>query len=287
LCQSQLEALVVEFFWNGSFFRTEFGGAHRLASNPYRYGEREVEFPSWLETDAHLLEDVLKVGIFHYGPPLWRVGMVEPLTALTRSRTRRLAAQAVVESFPERILSSGTRFYRIRKNLDGSQERDYGQYDAPPKNRASLGRLDSKSLSVLYGSEDLEICVHECRILIPDECYVATLRPTRNLRMLDLTEALHEDGPTPFESLEIAMRYLFAAESHSYGITRAIARAAKTAGFDGIFFPSYFSLVKTECIANIALFGHPIRDGAVHVECINRAMLKSAIYELRMGPIFS
>jgi len=287
LHEDQLEDLLVEFFWNGSYFRTDFGGAHRLVSNPYRYGEREVGFPPWLEADAYFLEDRLKVGLFHYGPPLCRLGLIDPLLSLKKSRTRGQGVQTVIGSFPERILKADTRFYRIRKNLDQSQEADNGQYDAPPRGRSSFGRLDSKSLPVLYGSEDLEICIHECRVLIPDECFVATLRPTSDLRMLDLTAAPLQDGPTPFESLDIAMRFLFSAEEHSYEITRAIARAAARAGFDGLFYPSYFSLVKPDRVANIAIFGRPIRDGTVEVECINRALLKSAAYELRMGPLFS
>jgi len=287
LGEGQLEQLLFEFFWVGSFARTEFGGASRLKSNPSNYGERGVQFPSWLQDDAHLLEDRLKVGLFHYGPPLWQIGLVEPLINLTRRRTRSEAAKTVVAAFPECNLSAGTRFYRIRKNLDVTQESDYGQYDAPPRTRSSFGRLDSKSVPVLYGSEHLEICIHECRVLIPDECFVATLQPARNLRMLDLTAEPLEDGPTPFDSLDISMRFLFSAEDHSYEITRSIARATARAGFDGIIYPSYFSLIKPERVANIGIFGHPIRDGVVRVECINRAMLKSADYEIRMGPLFS
>ncbi len=287
LRKGRLDKLLIEFFWTGSFFRTDFGGAHRLVSNPERYGEREVQFPPWLEADAHLLEDKLKVGIFHYGPPLWRIGMVEPLDALTRKKTRYSAAKSIVASFPERTLSLGTRFYRIRKNLNEDQERDIKQYDAPPRPISASGRLGSKSLPILYGSEDLEICIHECQVLISEECFVGTLQPTRDLRMLDLTAEPFIDGSTPFESLDVAMRFLFSAEEHCYEITRAIARAAAAAKFDGIFYPSYYSQVKPERVPNIAVFGHPIGKGIIKVECINRAMLKSAAYELRMGPIFS
>lgn len=287
LYQYQLEQLMVEYFWNGSFFRSEFGGAHRLVSNPYRYGEREVEFPPWLKADAHLLEDKLKVGLFHYGPALWRIGEIEPLVALRSPKTRGAAIKKILSSLPERSLLGGARFYRIRKNLSPQNEADPRQYDAPPSNRDSFGRLDSKRLPVLYGSDNMEICVHECRILIPDECFVATLRPTRDLRMLDLTAEPKDDRPTPFESLDMALRFLFAAEGHSYEITRSIARAARRQGFDGIYYPSYFSLVKPERIANIAIFGHPIANKDVEVECINRAQLKTAHYEIRMGPLFS
>ena len=287
LYQHDLEMLFVEFFWNGSFLRTDFGGAHRLASNPSQYGERDVQFPPWLKKDAYLLEDKLQTGLFHYGPPLWRVGEIEPLVDLRNPKKRGHAVKRILSAFPGRILVRGTRFYRIRKNLKQAQETDYGEYDSPPKNRNMFGRLDSKSLPVLYASEDLEICIHECRILIPDECFVATLRPTHDLQMLDLTAEPQGEESTPFESLDMAMRYLFSAEDHSYEITRAIARAARRSGFDGIYYPSYFSLLKSERIANIAIFGRPVKQKIVEIECINRAMLRSASYEIGMGPLFS
>jgi hypothetical protein len=287
LSQSQLETLLTEFFWNGSFSRAEFGGAHRLVSNPHRYGEREVRFPEWLEPDARLLEDKLQVGLFHYGPPLWRIGEIEQLQNLRDPQTRTTASLDLVNRFPERVLKAGSTFFRVRKNLSQDQEQDFGQYDAPPDGFIGNGRLDSSGLPVLYGSENLEICIHECRVVITDECYVATLEARRDLHLLDLTLPPFSDGPTPFESLDISMRFLFSADAHSYPITRDIALTAKTRGFDGIVYPSYFSLVKPNAVANLAIFGRPIGSGAVGVRAINRAQLTSAIYDVRMGPLFS
>lgn len=286
LSQRQLEPLFVEFFWNGSYFRAEFGGAHRLVSNPHRYGNRDVQFPAWLEPDVRLLEDKLQVGLFHYGPPLWRIGEIEQLRNLRDEETRRRAADDLVRQFPDRIVQVGTSFFRVRKNLSEEQEQELSQYDAPPDEFVGTGRLDSPGLSVLYGSENLEICIHECRVLITDECYVATLQVQRDLRLLDLTVPPHSDGQTEFESLDISMRFLFSADSHSYPITRQIAMTAKDAGYDGLLYPSYFSLVKPNSVANLAIFGRPVISGLVSVRAINRAQLKSASYEVRMGPIF-
>lgn len=287
LSQAQLETLLTEFFWNGSFFRAEFGGAHRLVSNPHRYGERDVHFPEWLEPDARLLEDKLQVGLFHYGPPLWRIGEIEQLQNLRDPQTRASASLDLVNRFPERVLRSGSQFFRVRKNLSQEHEQELAQYDAPPDEFIGNGRLDSSDLPVLYGSENLEICIHECRVVITDECYVATLEARRDLHLLDLTLPPHSDGPTEFESLDISMRFLFSAGAHSYPITRDIALTAKDKGFDGIAYPSYFSLVKPNAVANLAIFGRPIGSGAIGVRAINRAQLKSAVYEVRMGPLFS
>ena len=159
-----------------------------------------------------MLEDKLQVGLFHYGPALWRLGNIELLHELRNARTRSEGIKKILAAFPEYILREETKFFRIRKNLDETQELDSCQYDAPPTTRKEYGRLDSGSLPVMYGSESLEICVHECRVLIPDECFVATLTPTRNLRLLDLTSFPNQEPHNEFESILLSMRFLFAAK---------------------------------------------------------------------------
>jgi len=137
---------------------------------------------------------------------------------------------------------------------------------------------------VLYGSQDLEICVHECRVTKADECYLATLRTCRDLQLLDLCGDIDNDGGTPFESLYLAVQFLFAAETHAYHVTRAIAIAAKNIGLDGVIYPSYFSSLRQDRIPNLALFGHPVEEGAIEVACINRLMLETAKYTVQLGP---
>ena len=96
----------------------------------------------------------------------------------------------------------------------------------------------------MYGSQDIDICIHECRAAAEDDIYVATLKPQQDMRLLDLTHVLKEDV-TEFESLDMAIHMLFLAHSHSYEISRAISLAAKDAGFDGLVYPSFFSLMRT------------------------------------------
>lgn len=104
---------------------------------------------------------------------------------------------------------------------------------------------------------------------------------------------------------------LFLARSHSYDISRAIAWAARDAGFDGLIYPSFFSLVRTGghpfetayglslrrfhpesnkyaeafTIQNLALFNRPLEQGAVHVDCINRLVLTHVGYQGYFGPV--
>lgn len=83
-------------------------------------------------------------------------------------------------------------------------------------------RFDSPNLPVLYGSQDLEVGIHECRVSVEDDLYIATLRPKRDLQVLDLTEVV-QDEATEFESIDVAVHMLFLAGAHSYEISREIA----------------------------------------------------------------
>ena len=148
----------------------------------------------------------------------------------------------MLSEYPERTLTENSKFYRLR--IDPKCPDDPGEYDSPPTNRIGSGRLDSTNLPVMYGSQDIDICIHECRAAAEDDIYVATLKVQRDLRLLDLTQVLDEEG-TEFESLDMAIHMLFLARSHSYEISREIAMAARDSGFDGIIYPSFFSLVRT------------------------------------------
>lgn len=278
------EAAVIElarnFFIYGSFVRTEYGGA-----SPLRFGEGGVKFPDWLEPDARLLKNKYGISLRHYGPPTWRIGEVEPLELLRNQPTRKTAAEDVIRRFPRLTLASGETFYRLRKGIPLGKEFAPAQYDAPPAGTLG-GRLNSKDLSVLYGSQDLEICIHECRVTKADVCHLATLKTTKPLILLDLCSDITEDGPTPFESLYVAIRFIFSAEEHSYDIGQAIAIAARDAGLQGVAYPSYFSELRGGQIPNIALFGRPIADGSVELFCANRMILDSARYTVTLGPCF-
>ena len=154
----------------------------------------------------------------------------------------------------------------------------------------------------------MEVCVHECRVTVEDELYLATVAPTAPIRCLDLTAVLEEDA-TEFESLDMAVHMLFLAQPHSYSISRAIALAVKNAGYAGLIYPLYFSLVRTGArpfdtayglsvrrfpsyreharalsIPNVALFGSPVREGLVSVDGINRPLLRRVLYDVHFGP---
>lgn len=254
-----------------------------------------------------MLENLLGVGFFHYGPRLWMVGEIEPLKELEEESSRAAAIERIIEKYPTRLLDSSHKLYRIRKAP--SKPHSPSEYDSPPEECVGAGRLDHHGFPALYASEDLDVCLHECRVTAEDDIFLATLRPENELKMLDLTALIQEEGVTEFESLDLAIHMLFLAASHSYPISRHIARVAKERGFDGIIYPSYFSLLRLgimpfqttyglshrripqyqeyeqkTAIPNAAIFGYPIADGKLQVACINRLVLSQVAYDVRFGP---
>lgn len=234
------------------------------------------------------------------------VGEVEPLKALHDAFTRDGVVGRILKEFPERIPPPEQRVLRLRRNPKRPTEPL--EYDTPPPGHRGNGRLDTEAFPVLYASQDVEVCVHECRVTVEDELYMATLAPIRNLRLLDLTEVL-EEATTEFDSLDMAVHMLFHAAPHSYPVCRAIACAANRAGYDGVVYHSYFSSVRTgarpfdtaygisvrrfpsfrkharsQSIPNVAVLGSPVQEGLLQVDGINRLVLRRVLYDVHFGP---
>lgn len=292
------------FFVLGSLTKADYGGAPRIEFNDLR--PNEVFFAGELQQDVDLICEKADIGFFHYGPPLWRLGYIEPLEALQDGGRAGSVIQRILDEYPVFWLQPGNTFFRLRKDVSRPGEK--AQFDSPPDLLCGAGRLDAVGMPILFGSSDLQLCVHECRVTVDDSLHVATLEATKPLRLLDLTAVLQEDCTT-FESLDMTVHLLFLAGPHSYPVSRLISAAAEAAGFDGLLFPSYFSLLRTgapfletayglstrvfpgsasheagKVVPNIALFGRPIADGRVEVRCINRLYLRQAAYDLGFGP---
>lgn len=107
----------------------------------------------------------------------------------------------------ERVISVDERVVRLRKRPQHPSAAN--EYDSPPSGCRGGGRLDSEDFPVLYASQDIEVRVHECRVTVEDDLFMATLAPTRPIRCLDLTAVLEEDGCTEFERLDMAVHMLF------------------------------------------------------------------------------
>lgn len=298
-------SLAHRFFVWGTLQRFKYGAAPVVQFNDVQ--KTSIKIPPFLENDLHLIEKAIGVGFFYYGPNLWMVGEIEPLKSLQEPSERKALVDRVVTEYPKRLLAKGESFYRLRK--EPKQPAEKSEYDSPPAGISGAGRIDSRDYPVMYGSQDIQICIHECRVAADDNIFMATLAPTRNLKLLDLTAIIREEL-TPFESLDMAVHMLFLAGDHSYEISRSIALAAREAGYDGLVYPSYFSLLRTgampfetvfglptrgivkfeeqeklKIIPNFALFGRPIEMGMVEVKCINRIILGHVNYGVLFGPV--
>jgi len=302
-----IEALVYRFFVWGTLNRTEFGAAPLIQFDHDRESESECG-PLWPQDDVRTIEKAIDVGFFHYGPRLWMIGVnIEPLDRLIDPKTRLREVRRILQQYPKMILRQDDTFYRLRVNPENST--DITQYDSPERKREKYNRLDSSSLPIMYASQDLQICVHECRVAAEDEVFLATLRSTRDMKLLDLTQILPYHESSEFESLDMAVHMLFLAGEHSYEICQEIALSASREGYDGLVYPSFFSLLKSGNIpfessfglphrmfphlhnrerakitSNLALFGHPIKQGDVKVHSINRLVLRRVQYEFHFGP---
>ncbi len=239
-----IEILVYRFFMLGTMHHCDYGAAPILQFN---YSNKTgIISPSWLEPDLLLLRKNIGACIFHYGPRLWMIGEIEPLKELQQTSLRSGIIARIISEYPTTIVTPGEVFYRLRKAANDPAQ--FSEYDSPPQSFSGQGRIDSMDLPVMYASEDIEICIHECRATAEDELYIATLSATRSLKLLNLTHFLMENKVTEFESLDMTVQMLFLAGRHSYDIIRDIAKAACSAGFDGLNYPSYFSMLRTGSI---------------------------------------
>ena len=306
LSTPRLIALAQHFFVWGSVHKVKYGAAPTVQFNDRR--KTDIVMPGSLRADASLLEDALGIGFFSYGPRLWMVGEIEPLKKLQREESRTEVINRILREYGSKKITTQERLYRIRKD-PGRPSHD-SQYDSPPA-EFSKGRLDTPELPILYASPDLQTCLHECRVTAEDDLFVATLRPTRDLELLNVADLLAEPSEvSEFESLDLAVNMLFLAGEHSYSITRALSRAARSAGFHGLMYPSYFSMLRngvkpfettygisnrtipqyrnfeeSKISANLAIFGRPIEEGILKVSCINRILLSTVSYSVHFGPV--
>jgi hypothetical protein len=262
--------LAVRFFVQGTLQRADYGAAPIIQCNDGRAGG-ELELPMPLQADADLIERSAGVGLFLYGPRDWMLGGVEPLVELQDPARRDPVVERILREYPVRLVNENDIFYRLRRNPRAPAE--HGEYDSPPPSARVEGyRLDCPTLPVLYASQDVEVCIHECRVTVEDDLFLATLQPKKALRLLDLSETL-EETVTEFESLDMAVHMLFMAGKHAYPITRAIAERAKEHGFDGVIYPSYFSMVRLGVTPFDTNYGLSLRhhvDGYGKAETIER-----------------
>jgi len=302
-----IDKLTYQFFVIGTIHKTDFGGAPIVQSNEQHKDKTDIEVSVWLKADLKILTKFGTMGLFYYGPRLWMIGEIEPLKSLLNKKERKEIIKNILEKYPSKTINSDNYFYRVRVNPKIPES--INEYCSAPVELLGNGRLDSVDLPILYCSEIIDLCLHECRVRSEDEIYMAKLKPKTDLKLLDLTELIDENV-SEFESLDLAIHFLFLAGKNSYEVCRQICKDAEKAGYDGLIFPSYFSYLatghipfetvygisirkipsmkeyaKSQSIPNLALFGRPIRDNKIDVESINRVVLTKVTYNAIFGPV--
>lgn len=280
----RVQKLVSEYFVSGSYIHTEYGGSPRIMASDCG-NKCDFSATSQLDHDISLIEGVAGITLFLYGPAMWRIGITEWMSRFTsrNRRTRERAVREAVSRCKTRVISSNSHFFRIRTNMNESiSSKDF---DAPVKQVLHKGRFNLIDNVVFYASFEVETCLHECRVSMEDELFIATLRPCRPLRLVDLSSVSNlETEPTAFERLELAINQIFSAGKHSYHITRSFSKVIKELGYDGIIYTSYFNRVRKKPYKNLALFGRVVQDKTVQIVSIDRLLLDRVTYKYSFGP---
>jgi hypothetical protein len=242
-----------------------------------------------LAPDAELACRLTGLVVFDYGPPLWRVGRTELYDEFEfGGELRRGAAEDLVEAAETIVLPTGSRLFRVRLNpkLDESISTAVAFDPPPPTIQRTPGRWDDLDHPVLYVSDDIEVCLHECRTTISDEIVVASLSSTCDLRLLDLSSEIQWDGGTPFEDPNIFVGIMCRNRGRWLEYCREISRVAYEAGFHGIRYVSYYAQAKHAGQSlNLGVFGRPISNGMLRLESVNRLWIADMAYQVRFGPV--
>ncbi len=291
------------------FMITQLLEGHLFDGEDYTAMDSESK-KAWCIKDKALLEDILNVRITLNAPREYDVGITENLENLRQGDKYEQIISKILESYPTREFTPNDKFYRLR-NLDRGESSEFDptdgmQFDSPPprigndeEKEVEYGRFDSCDLSVLYGAPELATCLHECRVTKEQDLYVATLKPTRSLQLLDLCVFPDEIDTNPFVSIDHTVASLFEEGSDVYPISRKLALAAQNEGYEGVIYPSFYSDLhngkrssepekgpssKPWVSKNIGIFGKPIQDERLLITCINRMHLQEVEYTFYFGP---
>jgi hypothetical protein len=195
LTRNNLHKLTSRFFVTGTIPHGVGGYAPILNYNPER-AQDEVELDHDIERDWALIKSVIGGSLFYYGPPLWRIGITEHYDEPNVVSDQTITE--IVQKLSVKTLPRGTRTFRIRKNIDSAEVQNSTQFGLPPvEAKRDYGRFDSREHEILCTSPSLPVCIHECRIIITDDVYVATFEAHTDLNLADLTTNYKQEPTSP------------------------------------------------------------------------------------------
>ena len=131
---------------------------------------------------------------------------------------------------------------RIKDKLDrGFQGYDADGCGAPPSEKALAGRCNCEGVAYLYAAQEEHTAVVEIRPYVEDTISIATLKPIRDLRLvnLDYDPSVMISGAEFFYN-EIQQEFarVNRGQKNDYLITQYITSLAEHLGYDGLCFRS-------------------------------------------------
>jgi RES domain len=245
------------------------------------------------QADWSLIQSKISGRLFYRSPRLFYFGTTNHF-GWGESLPKEVVRNDIVPKLRFAEIDQDTMFYRIRLNVPDDSKFDDGQYDAPPKlRRRGVGRFDNHKLPVLYGSPNLHVCIHECKVTLADDIFVASLMPTKKLSMIDLTGNYDQpEDIDPFDDLFWFFRgRMNANHPNVYRHCRRIAQTIRAlTDADGFIYNSYYTNVAGDTSGkaiNYALFGRPLADGKLKVVSMNTMRLERVTYDYHLGPLFT
>jgi len=279
LSRDSLEDTCTEFFVRGSIYSGKGWFAPMLQFNYYDRPVDEVgRVP--LRRDIARLSESFGVKVFLYGPPLWMFG--KPVEEDGSQKWEMPDFQKICDYHNERILGEKATLFRVQRNIKFTPED--ARFCSPPEEfRTTYGRFDSADLPILYCSLGVETCLHESRVSLEDDIFLATMHPARPLRLLDLTAPKTDFDISPFDDPRIWLKSLI-YDHGSYHVCQQLAAHIHLLGYDGFIVESYFKQAARATHSNLCLFGRPVVSGLVFVEGVNKVNLHNVSYEYGFGP---
>ena len=285
LTEADLLRAMEEFFVAGSVLSEREAPVYQVNF----HHENRAAFDATLQPDVDRCRSIVGASPLLHRMQLWRLGFTTHYYDFAEGgATRQTAVSKLIGLASVTSLTPKDRIYRIRLNMpeDGLGVIPESFDPPPPGTKSTLDRWDDEAFPVLYAADAVETCLHECRTTLADEITLAVLRPTLDLKILDLSADFPNDDVTFFDDPNVFVRFLsMKRDSEWTGFCRVIAREAITLGYDGIKYQSYYSQAKAGDIAlNFAVFGRPLAEQRMRIESINRLRFKDMRYEFAFGP---
>lgn len=287
LSKDELISVMSSFFVTGSV-PPEIGGPAPVFQFNEHHCPGDVEFLTELDHDVKLISQVIKVGLFHYGPPLWRLGYTEHYQSLVFDNVQGLERKNIwrniISRCTDEIYDVGSTIFRVR-TAEKLPRAIPSEFDTPPLEYIGTGRFNSNTTPIFYGATDIETCLHETRATLSDYIMLAKFSVVKPLKLLNLSCTEEEGAGTEFERVDRMLRRLAYAGKDEYEICQELAREIKDHGYDGFISHSYFGQAHKKKLYNVSLFDYPVADGELELISTNRLKITSIEYEYSYGPV--